>query len=213
MAYLRLVSANDDWSPGRYAPPPAPRRGFPFLTISIAALLGLCGSELILSAAWVKVPMVFDVPPPEPDPSPAPEPRLRIVLTPSVAPATHPETWAALPTAGPAPIAAAPLADPASPPPQAAACRETPSMATQMVCVDPVLAAADRQAADALEAVLTAGGSPEALGRSQARWMLAREEAARSSPEDLLAAYQDRTRRLRAAAAVLTRHGAMGGVL
>jgi hypothetical protein len=30
--------------------------------------------------------------------------------------------------------------------------------------------------------------------------MLAREAAARSSPEDLLAAYQERTRRLRAAA-------------
>ena len=214
MAYLRLVSSDEDWVRGGYAPPlPPPRRGFPFLGFSIAILLGLCGARLMMSAAQVEAPLVFTVPHPpsvEPEPPAAPGPRLRIVLTPSVAPVTHPETWAVLPTAVTGPVAAAPLPDPGTAAQQAAACREAPSMATQMVCVDPVLTAADRQASDAYEAVLAAGASPEAVGRSQARWMLAREEAARASPEDLLAAYQDRTRRLRATAAVLVRQGVAG---
>ncbi|KRA66355.1 hypothetical protein ASD79_03520 [Caulobacter sp. Root655] len=210
MTYLRTTSPDEEhWAQWRPVSSLA-RRPPPILALSIATLLGLFGAQLMLSEAGGAPPAVPAVRPLErfePDPPTPSAPRLRIVLTPSTAIATHPETWAALPTALDAPVAAAPLADPRTATQQAAACREAPGMATQMVCVDPVLAAADQQVSDAYEAVLAAGASQAALGRSQARWMLAREAAARSSPEDLLAAYQERTRRLRAAAAVLRRQG------
>lgn len=208
MTYLRVISPQgENWTRQRHASSLA-RRPPPVLALSLATLLGLLGAQLMLSEARDTPSAVSPVRPLErfePDPTAAAAPRLRIVLTPSAALATHPETWAVLPTALDAPVAATPLADPKTASEQAAACREAPGMATQMVCVDPVLAAADRQASDAYEAVLAAGASQAALGRSQARWMLAREEAARSSPEDLLAAYQERTRRLRAALAMLNR--------
>jgi uncharacterized protein len=206
MTSLRLISPDvENWAQRRHAPSPA-RRPLPILSLSIAALMGLYGMQLMLSEARDISPAVPSVRAPErfePDPPPTSAPRLRIVLTPSAAVAIHPETWAVLPTALDAPVVATPLADPRTATQQAAACREAPGMATQMVCVDPILAAADRQASDAYEAVLAAGASQAALGRSQARWMLVREEAARSSPEDLLAAYQDRIQRLRATATAL----------
>ena len=211
MTYLRVTSPSEErWAHERHAPPPIRRRGPPVLSLSLALLLGVVGVRLILSdrqdAAAGAAETAFAPPGPPPETAPATPPRLRIVLTPpDPAVATHPETWAVFSTALAAPIAAAPLSDPGVIVRQAAVCREAPGMATQMVCVDPVLAAADQQASDAYEAVLAAGASPAAVGRSQARWMLAREEAARSSPEDLLAAYQERTRRLRAAAMALER--------
>lgn len=206
MTSLRVISPDaENWAPRSHEPSPA-RRPLPILSLSIAALMGLYGMQLMLSEARDVSPSVPPVLLPErfePDPPPTSAPRLRIVLTPSAAVAIHPETWAVLPTALDAPVVAAPLADPRTATQQAAACREAPGMATQMVCVDPILAAADRQASEAYEAVLAAGVSQAALGRSQARWMLVREEAARSSPEDLLAAYQDRIQRLRATATAL----------
>ena len=211
MTYLRVTSPSEErWAQERYAPPPSPaprpRRGPPVLSLSIAVLLGLVGVRLILSDRQDVEASSEAVARGRTEPSTASPPRLKIVLTPPDAVvATHPETWAVFSTALAAPVVAAPLADPGVIVRQATVCREAPGLATQMVCVDPVLAAADQQASDAYEAVLAAGASPAAVGRSQARWMLAREDAARSSPEDLLAAYQERTRRLRAAAAALER--------
>ena len=206
MTSLRVISPDaENWAPRSHEPSPA-RRPLPILSLSIAVLLGLYGMQLMLSEARDVSPAAPSVRAPErfePDPPPMSAQRLKIVLTPSAAIAIHPETWAVLPTALDAPVVATPLADPRTATQQAAACREASGMATQMVCVDPILAAADRQASDAYEAVLAAGASQAALGRSQARWMLVREAAARSSPEDLLAAYQDRTQRLRATATAL----------
>lgn len=206
MTSLRLISPDsENWAPQGHAPSPA-RRSPPILSLSIAVLLGLYGMQLMLSETRDVSPAVPSVRAPErfePDPPATSPPRLKIVVTPSAAIAVHPETWAVLPTALDEPVVATPLADPRTATQQAAACREAHGMATQMVCVDPMLAAADRQAADAYEAVLAAGASQAALGRSQARWMLVREAAARSSPEDLLAAYQDRIQRLRATATAL----------
>jgi uncharacterized protein len=206
MTSLRVISPDaENWAPRSHEPSPA-RRPLPILSLSIAVLLGLYGMQLMLSEARDVSPAVPSVREPErfePDPPPTSAQRLKIVLTPSAAIATHPETWAVLPTALDGPVVATPLADPRTATQQAAACREAHGMATQMVCVDPMLAAADRQASDAYEAVLAAGASQAALGRSQARWMLVREAAARSSPEDLLAAYQERIRRLRATATAL----------
>ncbi|EJL34688.1 hypothetical protein PMI01_01381 [Caulobacter sp. AP07] len=206
MTSLRVISPDvENWAPRRREPSPA-RPPLPILSLSIAVLLGLYGMQLMLSEARDVSPAVPSVREPErfePDPPPTSAQRLKIVLTPSAAITTHPETWAVLPTALDGPVVATPLADPRTATQQAAACREAHGMATQMVCVDPMLAAADRQASDAYEAVLAAGASQAALGRSQARWMLVREAAARSSPEDLLAAYQERIRRLRATATAL----------
>ena len=206
MTSLRVISPPEEhWAQRRRAPPA--RRPAPVLGLSIAVLLGLFGMQLMLSGVRDAAVPVPSVAPPErfePDPPATAAPRLKIVVAPPVPVAARPETWAVLPTALTAPVAATPLADPKTAAEQADACREAPGLATQMVCVDPVLAAADQQASEAYEAVLAAGASQAVLGRSQARWMLTREEAARSSPEDLLAAYQDRTRRLRAAAAALS---------
>lgn len=205
MTYLRLISSHEEGL-GQGLYPTPPRRRPPALSLSIAILVGMSGALVMLSEVRDAPPTAPPVRPLErfdPDPPATSPPRLRIVVAPSTVVATHPETWAALPTALTAPVVATPLADPRAATEQAAICREAPGMATQMVCVDPLLAVADRQAADAYEAVLAAGVSPAALGRSQARWMLVREEAARSSPEDLLAAYQDRIGRLRATAAAL----------
>lgn len=205
MTYLRLIPSHEEGL-GQGLYPTPPRRRPPALSLSIAILVGMSGALLMLSEVREAPPAAPPVRPLErfdPDPPATSPPRLRIVVAPSTVVATHPETWAALPTALTAPVVATPLADPRAATEQAAICREAPGMATQMVCVDPLLAVADRQAADAYEAVLAAGVSPAALGRSQARWMLVREEAARSSPEDLLAAYQDRIGRLRATAAAL----------
>jgi uncharacterized protein YecT (DUF1311 family) len=130
---------------------------------------------------------------------------IRIVVAEPAPVPVSPDTWAALPTALTVPLAAAPLADPVDAPQKAAACREAPSLAAQMVCVDPTLKVADQRAAAAYDAALEAGVSPALLGRSQAHWLLSRDAAARSSPEDLLAAYQARERQLLAAAALAQR--------
>jgi uncharacterized protein len=71
-------------------------------------------------------------------------------------------------------------------------CRDAPNLAAQMTCFDPSLREAEQRMAAAYEAVLAAGVSPAALGRSQARWLVTRDEMAQSSPEDLLTAYQQR---------------------
>jgi len=130
---------------------------------------------------------------------------IRIVVAEPAPVLASPDTWAALPTALTVPLAATPLADPVDAPQKAAACREATGLAAQMACVDPTLAAADQRAAAAYDAALEAGVSPSLLGRSQAHWLLSRDAAARSSPEDLLAAYQARERQLRAAAALAGR--------
>jgi uncharacterized protein YecT (DUF1311 family) len=130
---------------------------------------------------------------------------------PRAPPSNHPETWGALPTAVAGPVVATPLAD-ASPPEDTEGCRDAPSLAAQMTCIDPTLREAEQRMAAAYEAVLAAGVSPATLGRSQARWLTTRDTAAQSSPEDLLTTYQQRESQLRSFAVALERRAGSVGL-
>jgi len=229
MAYLRLTSPSNDnwaarsernppretWGQRRYGVMPPPRRRFDgnILLGMIAMPLGVWGLWLLLGTEPPEPaprPLVFQVPHSATPSTQAPlaivateaQRGLRIVLTTDSRPVARPETWGALPTAAGAPVAATPLAD-ASPPGDAVGCRDAPTLAAQMTCIDPALREAEQRMAAAYEAVLAAGVSPAALGRSQARWLATRDEMARASPEDLLAAYQQREGQLRGFAVAL----------
>ena len=202
----------ETWGQRRYGamPPRRRRRGGHLLLGLIAIPMGVWGLWLLLGTPTpperpdgppVARPLVFQVP----------HPGLSIVVSPEPPPSNHPETWGALPTAVGGPVVATPLADP-SPPVVDAGCRDAPTLAAQMTCIDPVLGEAERRMAAAYDAVLAAGVSPPALGRSQARWLATRDEAAGSSPEDLLAAYQQREAQLRGFAAALERRAASVGM-
>ncbi|CAN5374501.1 hypothetical protein BH10PSE3_BH10PSE3_30200 [soil metagenome] len=225
MAYLRLSTVSNDnwtarpdgapkaetWSQRRYGAMPRRRRGGGHLLAGLVAIpMGVWGLWLLLGTpmapdppdrAPIARPLVFQVPPPG----------LTIVVDHQPPPSRHPETWGALPTSMAAPVAATPLADPWPALVDSASCRDAIGLAAQMTCLDPTLREADQRMAAAYDAVLAAGVSPPALGRSQARWLVVRDEAARSSPEDLLAAYQIRQGQLRSAAAALEQHtGSVG---
>ena len=77
-------------------------------------------------------------------------------------------------------------------------CRSARTLADQMVCVDPALAEADRRLSGAYKAALGSGADHPALARSQARWLAAREAAARTSPEALASLYEKRISELAA---------------
>jgi uncharacterized protein YecT (DUF1311 family) len=237
MAYLRLTSpSNDNWAArGEHNPPsenwgqrrygvmPPPRRRFGgnILLGMIAMPLGVWGLWLLLGTEAPEPapqPLVFQVPSSGSSLASTPlavaaeqaQRGLRIVLTTDSRPVSHPEAWGALPTAVSAPVVASPLAD-AAPPENAVGCRDAPTLAAQMTCIDPALREAEQRMAAAYEAVLAAGVSPAALGRSQARWLTTRDEMAQASPEDLLAAYQQRESQLRSFAVALElRAGSVG---
>jgi uncharacterized protein YecT (DUF1311 family) len=226
MAYLRLSSPTNDnwaaraarnptpdtWAQRRYGVMPPRRRGNGgHLVLGLIAMpMGVCGLWLLLGAPTpteppaippIARPLVFQVPPPG----------LSIVVNREPPPSNHPETWGALPTAVAAPVVATPLAD-ASPPEDMEGCRDAPSLAAQMTCIDPTLREAEQRMAAAYEAVLAVGISPAALGRSQARWLAARDAAAGTSPEDLLTTYQQRESQLRSFAVALERRAASVGI-
>ena len=148
------------------------------------------------------VALVFQVPPPG----------LTILVDRAPEPLSDPEAWGSLPSTAAGPVAAMPLADTSLQGADATRCRDVPTLAGQMTCIDPTLREAERRMVAAYEAMLAAGVSPSALGRSQARWLAARDAAAKSSPEDLLATYQHRERQLRSAAAALERQAAQVGL-
>jgi uncharacterized protein YecT (DUF1311 family) len=220
MMYSRLsLQPQETWVEPRYAPPP-PRRqsGSRLLPLLSAILLMLWGFYLMFlgyappgagAAPRLAVEpsaVLQEIQPQAVQPQAVQPTRgIRIVVAEPAPIPVSPDTWAALPTALTVPLAATPLADPVDAPQKAAACREAPSLAAQMVCVDPTLGVADQRAAAAYDAALEAGVSPALLGRSQAHWLLSRDAAARSSPEDLLAAYQAREHQLLAAAALAQR--------
>ncbi len=233
MAYLRLTSPSNDnwaardarkpppetWGQRRYGVMPPQRRSAAgnILLGMIAIPLGVWGLWLLLgaeSAEPTPQPLVFQVPPAETTvavPAVDGQRGLKIVLTSDVRPVTHPETWGALPTAASAPVVATPLAD-AAPPEDTSACRDAPTLAAQMTCIDPALREAEQRMTAAYDAVLAAGVSPAALGRSQARWLAERDAAAGASPEDLLAAYQTRESRLRSFAVALEQRAGSVGI-
>uniref|UniRef100_B0T0W4 Uncharacterized membrane-bound protein n=1 Tax=Caulobacter sp. (strain K31) TaxID=366602 RepID=B0T0W4_CAUSK len=230
MAYPRLSSPSNDnrptetWGQRRYGvmPPPPRRRGGALLLGLIVMPMGVWGLWLLLGTP---------IPPPAPAPAPEPRPlvfqvehpalpdggepgftpRLTIVLNHEPPPSNHPETWGALPTAVTAPVVAAPLADASPALDDTAGCRDAATLAAQMTCIDPALREADLRMAAAYDAVLAAGVSPADLGRSQARWLTTRDEAAKASPEDLLAAYQLRESQLRSFAVAVERQAGSVG--
>ena len=77
-------------------------------------------------------------------------------------------------------------------------CRSARTLADQMVCVDPALAEADRRLSGAYKAALGLGADHPVLARGQARWLAAREAAARTSPEALASLYERRISELAA---------------
>jgi len=220
----------DNWGQRRYGVMPPPRRRFAgnILLGMIAMPMGVWGLWLLLGAGPAETtpqPLVFQVPPAQATPAASPGaspglydtvavadgPRgLKIVLTTDARPVTHPETWGALPTAVGAPVVASPLAD-AVPAEDVSACRDAPTLAAQMTCIDPTLREAEQRMTLAYDAVLAAGVPPAALGRSQARWLATREAMAQTSPENLLTAYQQRESQLRSyAVAWEQRTGSVG---
>jgi uncharacterized protein YecT (DUF1311 family) len=230
------TARNDDnppsetWGQRRYGVMPPPRRRIAgnILLGLVAMPSGVWGLWLLLGAAPAEPqPLVFQVPPPPAAALATPfgttpgtfgeivvaeAPRgLRIVLTSDVRPTNHPETWGALPTAVAAPVVATPLADIVQAQ-DTSTCRDAPNLAAQMICFDPSLREAEQRMAAAYEAVLAAGASPAALGRSQARWLVTRDEMAQSSPEDLLTAYRQREGQLRGYAVALELRASSVGV-
>jgi uncharacterized protein YecT (DUF1311 family) len=228
MAYLRLSSPSNDnqaaetWGQRRYGVmlPPPRRRGGHLLLGMIAIPMGVWGLWLLLGTptstdlAPEARPLVFQVEHPAlPDGGePGLEPGLTIVVNHEPPPSSHPETWGALPTAVAAPVVAAPLADASPSLVVTADCRDAATLAAQMTCIDPTLNEAERRMAAAYDAVLAAGVSPADLGRSQARWLTTRDDAARTSPEDLLAAYQLREGQLRSFAVAMERQAGSVGI-
>ncbi|MBO9706923.1 MAG: hypothetical protein J7521_01820 [Caulobacter sp.] len=232
MASLRLsVASNDNWvdetwAQRRYGAMPSQRkargRRLRALRPGRHLLASLATVPLLVWGLW----LLLAAPLPEEAPAPAlpraeppvdqivatpAGPHLKIQVVAPPPPRLSPEAWGALPTAPAAPVAATPLADPSTAPEEAPGCREASTLAAQMTCVDPVLSEAARRMAAAYQSVLAAGASPAALGRSQARWLPAREAAAARSPDDLLAAYQLREIQLRnTATALIGRAGAAG---
>ncbi|MES2341088.1 MAG: lysozyme inhibitor LprI family protein [Pseudomonadota bacterium] len=75
-------------------------------------------------------------------------------------------------------------------------CRTARTLADQMVCVDPALAQADRRMAQAYRGAMSSGAPYPALARDQARWLAAREAAAKTSPEALASLYEARITQL-----------------
>jgi uncharacterized protein YecT (DUF1311 family) len=135
---------------------------------------------------------VFDLAPPPPLPRPA-EPR---------AP-TPPRVAALTP---PPPLQAAPETAPS--PPQVRAgldCADAGSLAEEMICSDPDIAAADREMSRAYRRALRAGTPAGALRADQRDWLAIREDAARHSRRALAQVYQQRIDELNDAADELAR--------
>lgn len=71
-------------------------------------------------------------------------------------------------------------------------CSAARSLAEQMVCEDPRLAAADRRMAQAYRRAMASGAPPAMLREDQADWLDVREQAARYSPDAVAAVYRQR---------------------
>lgn len=82
-------------------------------------------------------------------------------------------------------------------PPRRDPCAEAPSLAAQMVCREPALAAADRRMRRAYDEALAAGVPAEMLALEQADWRDIREMAAQRSPRAVASIYRQRTDELR----------------
>jgi uncharacterized protein YecT (DUF1311 family) len=111
-------------------------------------------------------------------------------------------TEAAQPAAAAAEAPAAPEASDA--PPQLHAsfdCAAARTEAEQLVCSDPVLAAADRQMARAYRRALRAGIDPAGLSQEQQDWTAIREDAARHSRRAVAQVYDQRIHELNQMAA------------
>ena len=134
-----------------------------------------------------------------PRPAAAAPQQMRIVLTRPeevIAPATS-----LMDVGVPAPAPAAPtgeVVDAAYVEAPSFECASARTLADQMVCVDPALAEADRRMARAYKAAMSSGAAYPRLARSQARWLAAREAAAKTSPEALASLYETRTLELAA---------------
>lgn len=164
-----------------FRPPPKP------LTVSLAAGLlsaGLLGAGL---AAWVRPQAAPPAPPPVVQPSQPPRGLQIIVEAP--APSTPLEVMPEL-SGGPAMGSeTAVRADRPS-----FDCRKAATLAEQMICVDPGLARSDRRLDAAYRKARALQADPAELGRAQAAWLAAREQAALASPEALASAYETRIR-------------------
>ncbi len=79
-------------------------------------------------------------------------------------------------------------------------CRRATTLAEKMVCVDPGLARWDRRLDAAYRKARLQQADPGDLGRAQAAWLAAREQAALASPDDLASAYETRVAELQALA-------------
>lgn len=79
-------------------------------------------------------------------------------------------------------------------------CRRATTLAEKMVCVDPGLARWDRRLDAAYRKARLQQADPGDLGRDQAAWLAAREQAALASPDDLASAYEARVAELQALA-------------
>lgn len=81
---------------------------------------------------------------------------------------------------------------PPAQPPERHPCADARSEAEAMVCAEPRLSAADERLRQAYDRALEAGVRPERLARQQARWLNAREDAARDHPAAVEEVYDAR---------------------
>lgn len=150
------------------------------------------------AAEALQPPEAAATPPAEPTPAPPAE-----RLPPDSEPAPPAESEP------PAPSAAVRSPQLREPPPRLAArggppprvrpsfdCRWAVSLAEEMVCGDPRLAAADRRLAEAYQRALAAGVPGRWLRAEQDDWLRIREQAARRSPAAVADVYEQRTAEL-----------------
>lgn len=204
----------------RVEPPPPARRPPPWpLIIGGAALAVL----LAVAAGRLMAPGVHpEAPPPAP---PARADDMTVTVDPVAAPAPPPPRDAKapllevlapehIPPPAPRKVAAAParfvdtsVSPPASaqvrtpePVDTASPCAEAGSVAEQMICEDPGVAAADRRMNRAYAAALAAGVPRDDLRADQDDWLQAREDAAVQSRRAMMQAYRERIGELEALA-------------
>lgn len=177
---------------------PSPTLGRPdasrLITVSLAAGVLSAGLLGVALAAWVK-------PHPPAPPRPVaeasgtpPGPGLRIIV--ETPPPTSP--LEVLPELSGGPAMASETVARADRP--SFDCRRATTLAEKMVCVDPGLARWDRRLDAAYRKARLQQADPGDLGRAQAAWLAAREQAALASPDDLASAYETRVSELEALA-------------
>lgn len=156
-------------------------------------------APLVTRLTEAPTPAPIEIPPVAAKPAPPEQLAVRTVPARSISKA--PPKPRVAPPPKPKPIKTASTAKSASRSTRAAdGCKTSGSRAQMTICADASIAAADQDMRRAYQRALRSGASAAALRAQQDDWLALREEAARRSPSDLAAAYEERIADLNAIA-------------